>query len=75
MSFISYNIYPSLMQLVIVSLFLRLQHVSAVHGLHQASATVLKLLHCTVCHNITLLVMRYSLITKLKIKKIKIGQP
>jgi hypothetical protein len=36
------------MQLVIVTLLLRSQHVLAVHGQHQMSTTMLKLLHCTV---------------------------
>jgi hypothetical protein len=51
------------MQLVIVTLLLRSQHVSAVHGHHQVPTTIIKLLQCTVCHNFK---------SKLKIK---IGQP
>jgi hypothetical protein len=37
--------------LLIVTLLLRSQHVSAISGHHQVSITMLKLLRCTLCHN------------------------
>jgi hypothetical protein len=56
-------VYLSLVQLIIFTLFLHSQHVSAIHGHLQVSTTMLKLLHCTVCHNF------------ISILKIKTGQP